>query len=139
MNNEIELLEKQIDEMKNISDMEQLVKVHNDISTKLHNIKCQINDAEKYVDSIQNVCDNDDIDDIFCESDTSDESYEQNSQYSNEKYIRDIEELKDIELKIKEKDLDLEELIDIYEKSQLITQDVMEYLKNQKLRIVNID
>lgn len=142
MNSEIKLLESQIENMKNILDIEKLVETHDDISKKLLHMRKKITDAEIYIDSINNFSDEENTDVIFCDSDTADDLDDlddKNNQYSNNKFLQDIEELKNIESHIGNHDIDLEELMDLYEKSQIISQDIAEYLGNQKLYISNID
>lgn len=143
MNSKIESLEKKIEDMKNIFDVEKLVEAHNDISKQLIDVKQQIIDTEIYVKSICNITDEEDANVMFRDSDASDDSDEfsdkDNLLYDNSKYLRDIEELKNIELHIGRQDIDMEDLIDLYEKSLIIAQDITEYLENQKMHIININ
>lgn len=142
MNNSIDLLEKRIADMENILDVEKLIGEHNYVSKQLTDMKHKISEAEKYINSINELINEEDSDTMPCDydaSESSDESDYCELGYTNKEYVRDIEELKKIEMEIGKKDIDIEELMDLYEKSRTITHDIMNYLNNKKLSIISVD
>lgn len=144
MEQKIAQIENKIDCMKNVLDVKSMVDLYNEISTELNTIKTQLAETEKYVISIEDpyaiTTDDTYILDISENSDDSDDSVTSNKVvYTNDKYLEDIDDLRNVEKKILSEDLNLNDMMDLYEKSYMIMQDIIQFLDNQKLNIINVD
>ena len=130
--------------MKDMLDIKTIVEVYNDVLVGLNDIKEQLAEKEKYVNNIEDPYNvNNNVDTDVLEASEDSEDLEDFADFTNDIcnhdiYLTNIDDMKNIENMMANGDMELDDMIDMYEKSHMIMQDLIHFLDNQKLKVVNI-
>lgn len=121
LNTKLKEIEKDINEIENIDGIKKLVNKYNAIQNKIEESK---NILRYITESMLNI---------------DNKTY--NEEFTNEKYILGVDELENIKGKINDnhEQMELEELITLYNRANILILNCTNFLSKQKMEVINIE